>query len=227
MVRDFALKSGGQTPLHYAAKAGLVKIARLLIRHGATQSLLVKDDLGRTPLELARVYGPFPVVEVGVGAMLEGESSCRKATDSRDTHGNHVERVGSGDEMACRGRRRRPLAGRLCDETKGQEGQKQGKVRRSQALRFATLRVGFVPTHRQAAVCCTWPVLGGSLDVAWRRRDGLGRVAGEGLGVPEGGGAKRCRKRLVVRRTLRVGVEDCERSDRQRVVVKEACLFWV
>lgn len=49
----------GDLPLHVAARAGQVAIARELARHGA--SLVALDSAGRTPLELALTHGKTQV----------------------------------------------------------------------------------------------------------------------------------------------------------------------
>ncbi|WP_295447423.1 ankyrin repeat domain-containing protein [uncultured Thiodictyon sp.] len=63
----------GDRPLHLAARAGQVAIARELVDHGA--SLIVLDSAGRTPLELALSQGKTQVATllVEAGAPLDAQ----------------------------------------------------------------------------------------------------------------------------------------------------------
>ena len=64
----------GDLPLHVAARAGQVTIARELADHGA--SLVAPDKAGRTPLELALSHGKTQVAAllVQLGAPLEAQA---------------------------------------------------------------------------------------------------------------------------------------------------------
>ena len=70
---NFALQmahDGGNTPLHHAAKHGLVDVTDWLLEHGAHKSLLVRNDMGATPLDSARIFGPHPAIEAKLGAAM-------------------------------------------------------------------------------------------------------------------------------------------------------------
>ena len=53
----------GSTPLHKAASIGRLDLVRWLLEHGAEVSLSVRTRRGNTPLQISRLYGPFPQVE--------------------------------------------------------------------------------------------------------------------------------------------------------------------
>ena len=61
---------GGSTPLHHAAKHGLIDVTEWLLDHGAHKSLRVRNKMGATPLDIARIFGPFPVIEAKLGAAM-------------------------------------------------------------------------------------------------------------------------------------------------------------
>ena len=46
----------GETPLHKAAIMGNLEIVKYLLNHGAKQSLNVKNNLGRTPIDYVNIY---------------------------------------------------------------------------------------------------------------------------------------------------------------------------
>ena len=64
--------SEGTTPLHWAAAQGHLSQVAWLLRHGAHLSLHAENKLGKTPIDLARIFGPHPEVEAVLGsAMLD------------------------------------------------------------------------------------------------------------------------------------------------------------
>ena len=63
LVREFARFATGATPLHLAAETGRLALASFLIAQGAGSSLAHRDNLGRTPLDVAREFGPYPSLE--------------------------------------------------------------------------------------------------------------------------------------------------------------------
>ena len=70
---DFVLDMAhthGRTPLHTAAAKGHVSLVAWLLRHGAHVSLHTKNKLGKTPIDLARLFGPHPEVEAMLGAAM-------------------------------------------------------------------------------------------------------------------------------------------------------------
>ena len=60
----------GSTPLHYAAMVGLIDVTEWLLGHGAHKSLRVQNSMGATPLDIARIFGPFPAIEAKLGAAM-------------------------------------------------------------------------------------------------------------------------------------------------------------
>ena len=60
----------GSTPLHHAAKSGLIDVTVWLLDHGAHKSLRVRNKMGATPLDLARIFGPFPAIETKLGSAM-------------------------------------------------------------------------------------------------------------------------------------------------------------
>ena len=78
----------GSTPLHMAARQGNVNVVQWLLQNGAQKSLHVKNKMGCTALDVARIFGPHHEVEGILGAaMLEDlqqqESSQLKRKASR------------------------------------------------------------------------------------------------------------------------------------------------
>jgi len=41
-----------------------------LLDHGAHKSLSIRNDLGSTPLDMARIFGPYPIIEAKLGAAM-------------------------------------------------------------------------------------------------------------------------------------------------------------
>ena len=62
--------SAGSTPLHKSANKGLVDVTDWLLQHGAHKSLYVRDEMGATPLDVARIFGPNPAIEAKLGAAM-------------------------------------------------------------------------------------------------------------------------------------------------------------
>ena len=70
-VMDIA-HTKGSTPLHGAAMYGQSHLVEWLLARGAKKSLGVKNNMGATPLDVARIFGPHPEVESLLSAaMLE------------------------------------------------------------------------------------------------------------------------------------------------------------
>jgi hypothetical protein len=68
----------GATALHFAARCGHVHEVEWLLENGAHLSLHVRNKLGCTPNDVARIFGPFPVVEkLLVAAMLDKNIHAR------------------------------------------------------------------------------------------------------------------------------------------------------
>jgi hypothetical protein len=72
LIMEMAHSRGG-TALHFAAQSGHVHQIAWLLKHGAHQSLHVRKKVGSTPIDVARIFGPFPEAEARLGAvMLDG-----------------------------------------------------------------------------------------------------------------------------------------------------------
>ena len=50
--------------LHLAAMKGNINLVRWLLHNGAHGSIYVKNRMGCTPLDMARIFGPHPEVIV-------------------------------------------------------------------------------------------------------------------------------------------------------------------
>ena len=75
--------SRGSTALHDAAKLGHISTVTWLLAHGAHESLWVRNRLGRTPLDLAHKFGPFPEVEALLGAAMINPRSAMMSDSKR------------------------------------------------------------------------------------------------------------------------------------------------
>ena len=74
----------GSTALHHAAQHGHTSLVRWLLDHGARQSLHVKNAMGCTPFDVARVFGPFPETSaLLIQAMASAEFDERQAIRPR------------------------------------------------------------------------------------------------------------------------------------------------
>ena len=65
-----AIDEFSNTPLHYAALTGLVDVTQWLLDHGAHKSLHIRNNMGATPLDAARIFGPYPAIEAMLGAAM-------------------------------------------------------------------------------------------------------------------------------------------------------------
>ena len=93
----------GATPLHTAARDGMVEVADWLLQNGAHKSLWVRNAMGCTPLDVARIFGPHPAVEAKLGAAMlnhefniaftvrRGSLLRREASDIADSEVNNDE----------------------------------------------------------------------------------------------------------------------------------------
>jgi ankyrin repeat protein len=64
--------SRGSTALHIAAMNGCASLVACLLDNGAHKSLTVRNQMGCTPMDVARLFGPHPEVEARLGlALLE------------------------------------------------------------------------------------------------------------------------------------------------------------
>ena len=81
MTSVFALRLAylrGSTALHAAAQNGRTTLVRWLLDHGAHPSLHVKNAMGCTPLDVARVFGPHPeTVAVLIQATIREDFDAR------------------------------------------------------------------------------------------------------------------------------------------------------
>lgn len=64
------------TPLHYAARYGAVDIVKELLEHGADPT--IRDNKGRTPLDIAKEFGHDEVVQILASAESNRKRSRRK-----------------------------------------------------------------------------------------------------------------------------------------------------
>ena len=62
--------SEGSTALHCSAMIGLIDVAEWLLGHGAHKSLHIRNTMGATPLDIARIFGPYPAIEAMLGAAM-------------------------------------------------------------------------------------------------------------------------------------------------------------
>mmetsp|Transcript_10163 Transcript_10163/g.26580 ORF Transcript_10163/g.26580 Transcript_10163/m.26580 type:complete len:378 (-) Transcript_10163:749-1882(-) len=68
----------GSTALHQAAAFGQSHLVEWLLAHGAKKSLGIKNKMGATPLDSARIFGPHPEVESLLSAaMLEANFTSK------------------------------------------------------------------------------------------------------------------------------------------------------
>jgi hypothetical protein len=68
----------GGTALHQAAAIGQSDLVEWLLAHGAKKSLGIKNKMGATPIEMARIFGPHPEVESLLSAaMLEANFASK------------------------------------------------------------------------------------------------------------------------------------------------------
>ena len=56
------------TALHWSAATGNINLVRWLLRNGAYESIYIKNRMGCTPLDMARIFGPHPEVSAPCSA---------------------------------------------------------------------------------------------------------------------------------------------------------------
>jgi ankyrin repeat protein len=69
VVRSVANKRGS-TPLHWAARRGRLDLVRWLLENGAEPSVAVRNARGRTPQQMAHLFGPHLAVEAELKGRL-------------------------------------------------------------------------------------------------------------------------------------------------------------
>lgn len=69
LIMELAHSRGG-TALHFAAQCGHVHTIEWLLEHGAHLSLHMRNKQGCTPIDVARIFGPFPEVEAILGSVI-------------------------------------------------------------------------------------------------------------------------------------------------------------
>ena len=100
----------GSTPLHNSAKNGLVAVTEWLLEHGAHKSLHVRNKMGATPLDMARIFGPYPAIEAKLGAAMlnhqfDMQFAIRRGSLLRKQAGGAVEPGDDGDDVSSDERR--------------------------------------------------------------------------------------------------------------------------
>ena len=98
LVMDLAHWEGA-TPVHVAARAGNYKLVQnLLAAHGAGGSVHLKNKLGCTPIDVARVFGPHHEVSGLLGAAM-----CSSLAESRSAPNRLIAREESFLRLARSG----------------------------------------------------------------------------------------------------------------------------
>ena len=74
----------GSTALHRAAQCGNTDLVMELLAMGAERSLEIRNAMGSTPLEVAKIFGPFPETE---SALVRGSLGRKFQLRIRDGAG--------------------------------------------------------------------------------------------------------------------------------------------
>ena len=101
-VMDMAYAEGS-TPLHYSAMFGLIHVAEWLLDHGAHKSLRIRNKMGATPLDMARIFGPYPTIEAKLGAAMlnrqfDTQFAIRRGSLLRKQAGGAIDFADTGDD---------------------------------------------------------------------------------------------------------------------------------
>ena len=101
------------TPLHGAAKHGLLDVAEWLLNHGAHKSLHIRDKMGATPLDVARIFGPYPAIEAKLGAAMlnrqfDTQFAIRRGSLLRKQAGSAIDPEHDGNDAPDESRRTEP-----------------------------------------------------------------------------------------------------------------------
>ena len=109
-VMDMAY-AAGNTPLHYSAMHGLIDVTEWLLQHGAHKSLRIRNQIGATPLDVARIFGPYPAVEAKLGAAMlnhqfDTQFAIRRGSLLRKQAGGAIEPEDGGDDTPSPGESR-------------------------------------------------------------------------------------------------------------------------
>ena len=94
----------GATPLHCAAMVGQPPaVIKWLLEHGAAPSLFVRNKAGRTPLEVARLFGPFPQTELELQLAEKAEGLRQRVAAARAEREAEVQARGVGRTASMQG----------------------------------------------------------------------------------------------------------------------------
>ena len=78
-----------------------------LLEHGAAPSLFVRNKAGRTPLEVARLFGPFPQTELELQLAEKAEGLRQRVAAARAEREAEVQARGVGRTASMQGASRR------------------------------------------------------------------------------------------------------------------------
>ena len=86
-----------------AAKNGLIDVTEWLLQHGAHKSLHIRNKMGATPLDVARIFGPHPAIEAKLGAAMlnhqfETQYAIRRGSLLRKQAAGAIEPEEKGDD---------------------------------------------------------------------------------------------------------------------------------
>ena len=103
----------GSTPLHQAAKNGLIHVTQWLLDHGAHKSLRIRNHMGATPLDVTRIFGPYPAIEAMLGAAMldrqfDTQFAIRRGSLLRKQAGSAIDPEHDGNDAPDESRRTEP-----------------------------------------------------------------------------------------------------------------------
>ena len=84
MMRDCPVIFCYMAALHWAAAKGNILLVRWLLHNGAYESIHVKNRMGCTPLDMARIFGPhLEVIQWGLFAIVLLPHNSHSGTTGR------------------------------------------------------------------------------------------------------------------------------------------------
>ena len=78
-------------------------VIKWLLEHGAAPSLFVRNKAGRTPLEVARLFGPFPQTELELQLAEKAEGLRQRVAAARAEREAEVQARGVGRTASMQG----------------------------------------------------------------------------------------------------------------------------